>query len=177
MTRNPTAAFDRASNASLVDGERLPAPPKGRVWVEWVGEPSPMDNPVVRYNLITGKYTRKQEQVIRNLARVRLARVHRHTRTIRRGNGYGQIPSLGETLVRFGPDQRRKPGTPGSFIQAVPFKAADAIKASACGHEFVIHNERDGEQVSHIAIQETGLKVETREAFSTFTSFRREMGW
>lgn len=169
--------FSRPANASLYESERLPNPPKGCVWVEWVGEPSPIDSPVVRFNLIMGKYTREQRKVIKELSRVRIARVHRHTRSIRRGNGLGQIPNLGEPLVRFGPRQNAAPGTTGSFLQAVPFKAADAIKSSECGHEFVIHNERDGEQESKIIVQENGLKMAKEEAFGSPVDFYREMGW
>ncbi len=170
-------ALDRPSNASLFTEQDIPPAPAGHVWVEWVGEPSPLDSPVVQFNLITGKYTADQARVIRRLMAVRIARVHKHTRTIRRGNGAGQIPNLGVEFVRFGNDQRRRPGERGSFVQAVPFKAADAIKASECGHEFLIWNERDGEQQNAIAIQETGLKIETRDVFGDFGMFRREMGW
>lgn len=171
------SALDKPSNASLYESEHLPPPPQGCVWVEWVGEPSPLDSPTVRFNLILGKYTREQRRVIKDLSRRRIARVHRHTRSIRRGNGAGQIPNLGEPLVRFGPNQRAAPGTRGSFCQAVPFKAADAIKASQSGHEFIIHNERDGEQVSTISIQETGLKMMADDAFGNIKALQREMGW
>ena len=172
-----TRTFDRPSNASMVNASALPPPPQGHVWVEWVGEASPMDSPVVRFNLIANKYTREQRKVIKELSRVRIARTHRHTRTIRRGNGLGQLVSLHVPYVRFGPNQRSAPGTTGSFTQSVPFKTADAIKASASGHEFIIHNERDCEQENLIQIQDTGLKIETREAFNSFGSFRKEMGW
>lgn len=172
-----TLAIDKPANASLFEGRQLPPPPTGCVWVEWVGEASPLDSPVVRFNLIRGKYTREQRKVIKELSRVRIARVHRHTRTILRGNGMGQIPNLGEPMVRFGPSQVAAPGTRGSFLQAVPFKAADAIKSASCGHEFIIHNERDGEQVNHITIQETGLKLQARDSFGSSEQFRKEMGW
>jgi len=168
---------DRKSNASLIEEHQLPPAPQGCVWVEWVGEASPLDSPVVRFNLAMGRYTAEQEAVIRRLMEVRIARVHRHTRTIRRGNGYGQIPTLGVEFVRFGPDQRKRPGEPGSFIQAVPFRAADAIKASESGHEFRIWNERDGEQTNHIQVQDGTLKIVSQEAFKDFGGFRRAMGW
>jgi hypothetical protein len=168
---------DRPSNAPLVDGERLPPPPIGHVWVEWVGEASPLDSPVVRHNLLLGKYSPEQEAVIRRLMEVRIARAHRHTRTVRRGNGLGQIPALGVAFVRFGPDQRKRPGQPGSFIQAVPFRAADAVKASEAGHEFVIHNERDGEQQSHLRLPDGRIKIVSEQQFADFGGFRRAMGW
>lgn len=166
---------DRPSNASLLpDPERLPEPPHGHVWVEWVGEASALDSPVVRYNLISGKYTPEQVHVIRELARRRIARVHRHTtRSIRRGNGEGQIPTLGVERVTFGPNAKARPGQPGSFVQAVPFRAADAIKASECGHEFIIHNERDGEQQSHLRLPDGTIRVVKSETFSNLTDFRR----
>lgn len=172
-----TRTFDRPSNASMVNPATLPEPPKGHVWVEWVGEASPMDSPIVRFNLIANKYTREQRRVIKELSRVRIARTHRHTRTLRRGNGAGQLTSLHVPYVRFGPNQRAAPGTTGSFTQSVPFKTADAIKSSASGHEFIIHNERDGEHQNMIQIQETGLKADAHEAFKNFSSFRKEMGW
>jgi hypothetical protein len=169
---------DRPSNGSLINAERdLPLPPSGHVWVEWVGEASPLDSPVVRLNLLLGRYSPEQEAVIRRLMEVRIARTHRHTRTIRRGNGYGQVPTLTVELVRFGPDQRRRPGQRGSFIQAVPFRAADAIKASDAGHEFVIHNERDGEQQSFLHLPNGRISVVNEQTFTDFGGFRRSMGW
>jgi hypothetical protein len=168
---------DRPSNAPLVDGERLPPPPNDHVWVEWVGEASPLDSPVVRYRLLTGQYTAEQQAVIRRLMEVRIARTHRHTRTIRRGNGLGQIPTLGVEFVRFGPDQRKRPGEPGCFIQAIPFRAADAVKASESGHEFVIHQERDGEQQSHLRLPDGTVRIVSEETFQDFRGFRRAMGW
>lgn len=166
---------DRPSNASLFDADRLPEPPQGHVWVEWVGEASALDSPVVRFNLMTGKYTPEQVAVIRELARVRIARTHRHTRTIRRGNGQGQIPSLGVPMVRFGPNAKAGPGQPGSFLQAVPFKAADAIKASECGHEFIIHRERDGEAQSHLKLPDGTIRIVKRETFESLGELRRAM--
>lgn len=168
---------DRPSNACLVKDGDLPPPPVGHVWVEWVGEASPLDSPVVRHRLMTGRYTREQEAVIRRLMQVRVARVHRHTRTLRRGNGLGQLPALGVEMVRFGPDERVRPGQPGSFIQAIPFKAADTIKACDSGHEFRIWNERDGEQINHIQIVDPTLKVVARDEFREFGGFRRAMDW
>ena len=168
---------DRASNASLVTEEQLPPPPTGCVWVEWVGEASPLDSPLVRYRMVTNQYTAEQMAVIRRLMQVRIARVHGPTRSIRRGHGLGQIPTLGVELVRFGPDQRARPGQRGSFIQAIPFKAADVVKASESGHEFRIWNERDGEQVNHIELPSGSIRITSEEAFRDFGGFRRSMGW
>ncbi|WP_300268718.1 hypothetical protein [Microbacterium sp.] len=165
---------DRPSNASLIDEpERLPEPPQGHVWVEWVGEASALDNPVVRYNMITGKYTREQMEIIREISRRRIARTHRHRRSIRRGNGEGQIPTLGVERVVFGPNIRARPGQRGSFIQAVPFRAADAIKASDCGHEFIIHNERDGEQQSKLRLPDGTIRIVRRDTFKNIDQLRR----
>ena len=167
---------DRPSNASLINGERLPQPPAGHVWVEWVGEASPVDSPVVRYNLATGRYTQEQEDVIRRLMQVRIARVKGHTRTIRRGNGAGQVPTLGVAYVRFGPNPKARPGTHGSFTQAIPFRAADAVKASECGHEFIIHNERDGEAISTLNLPEGRIQVIKADAFRSLGELRRAAG-
>lgn len=167
---------DRPSNAPLVDGERLPEPPAGHVWVEWVGEASPLDSPVVRYNLATGRYSAEQQAVIRRLMEVRIARVHGHTRTLRRGNAPGQIPTLGVEVVHFGPNAKARPGTHGSFIQPIPFRAADAIKSSESGHEFVIHRERDGEAISALHLPDGTIRVVRAETFADFGSFRRAIG-
>ena len=169
--------LDRTSTSSLIEDHQLPPAPAGHVWVEWVGEASPLDSPVVRFGLMTGKYTAAQEKVIRRLMEVRIARVHRHTRTLRRGNGLGELPSLMVPIVRFGPDQRRKPGERGSFIQAIPFKAADAIKSSDAGHEFKIWRERDGEPVNTLTLPDGTLRAFRSDQFADFGSFRREMGW
>lgn len=168
---------DRPSNASLFREEQLPPPPPGHVWVEWVGEASPLDSPIVRYNLLMGKYSPEQNAVIRRLAQVRLARVHGHTRTIRRGNGVGQVPTLGVEFVRFGNKANARPGQPSSFLQAVPFRAADAIKASECGHEFIIWHERDGEAISNFRLPEGTLVVVKQDTFHDFDGLRRAMGW
>lgn len=168
---------DRPSNAPLYDGERLPPPPHGCVWVEWVGEASPLDSPVVRFNLATGRYTADQAAVIRRLMQVRLARTKGHTRSLVRGNGLGQIPTLGMERVTFGPNPHARPGTSGSFLQAIPFRAADAIKASASGHEFVIHNERDGEALSHLHLPDGTLRIVSSDTFADLGNFRRAMGW
>ena len=172
-----TTWADRPSNASLITEEQLAAPPVGCVWVEWVGEASPVDSPLVRYRLLTGQYSAEQTAVIRRLMEMRVARTHKHTRTNRRGNGIGQEPTLGVEFVRFGPDERRRPGERGAFTQAVPFKAADAIKASPSGHEFRIWNERDGEQQNLIAMPERAIRIAAEEAFQDFGGFRRAMGW
>lgn len=168
-----TSWQDRPSNASLFDERQVPPAPAGHVWMEWVGEASAMDSPVVRFNMITGRYTQEQMDMIRALAQVRIARVKGHTRTIRRGNGEGQIPTLGVEVVRFGPDPFARPGQPGSFLQAIPFKAADAVKASECGHEFLIWRERDGEQQSNLRLPNGTVQVVRAETFNNLTDYQR----
>lgn len=170
----------RKSNASLFT--HLPPPPAGHVWVEWVGEPSPLDNPEIQLGLLENRFTPDQVAVIRDLCRRRIARVHNHSRTIRKGNGPGQIATLSRDWT-FGDDQRKRPGHPKSYCKALPFRDADAIKSSSIGHEFIIHNERDGE-AADLVLGGTGayevssrIKIVPAGQFSSFGEFRRAMGW
>ncbi len=163
----------RFSNESLFRPDQLPAPPPGHVWVEWVGEASPLDDPVVGFNLITNRYTEEQKAVIRGLCQHRVARVHKHTRTIRQGDA----PGISQDW-RFGDDQRARPGHPKSFCQALPFRDADAIKASKYGHQFIIHAERDGEAVNTISVPRNGqVTLVTEESYRDLGGFKRAMGW
>lgn len=165
----------RRSNASLF--RQMPPPPPGHVWVEWVGETSPLDNPEVQYGLITDRYTADQREVIRRLCQQRIARVHKHSRTLTRGNGARDIAGLSQDWT-FGNDQRRPPGHPQSYAKALPFRDADAIKSSVVGHEFIIHDERDGEAVDLIkGTTDHEVVLVKAGAFANMGSFRREMGW
>lgn len=162
------------SNASLFS--TLPPPPAGHVWVEWVGEPSPRDNPAIELGLALKRFTRDQEQMIRRLCRARIARVHGHRRTLRRGNGAREIPTLSQDWS-WGNHDRARPGHPRSYCQALPFRDADAIKSSAVGHEFIIHDERDGGAVDLIVGATGDVRLVAAGAFGDGTSFRRAMGW
>lgn len=169
----------RPSNAPLFDSAALPAPPDGTVWMEWVGEPSPLDDPVVGYNLITNRYTDHQKRVIRQMCRHRVARCHRHTRLIRSGSGPEEIRALTKTY-RFGNMENAQPGHPKSFCQAVTFNDAYLIKQSDVGHQFYIHNETDaaqGQLVSLPSALDGTVSLVNPETFDDPGVFHRAMRW
>lgn len=162
------------SNASLF--RELPPPPAGHVWVEWVGEPSPLDDPRIELGMATGRFTPDQKRVIRNLSHTRIARVHGHTRTLRRGTGARELPGLSQDW-RWGNHARARPGHPRSYCQALPHRDADAIKSSVVGHEFIVHGEHDGEAVDLIVGADGPITiVRDGERYTNGASFRRAMG-
>jgi len=166
----------------IAPDERVPDPPAGHVWLEWVGEVSPTDNPVVQFNMVTRRYTAEQMDMIRTLARRRIARVENHTRRVfKQGNGYGEIPHLSVPALVFGPSVKVKPGEFGSFIQAVTFRDADTIKGSICGHEFRIWRERDGEPELNVNLPNGSITLARPEQFADTAEgrqrFLRAMNW
>jgi hypothetical protein len=103
--------------------------PRGTRRVEWVGEASPLDNPVVAYNLMMGLYTPTQAKAVRLAAarartRVRAARLlehdHQHAMAVFRG--------LSRTYI-----WERENG----YVQDVDWADVDRILGSSVGHEFV----------------------------------------
>lgn len=161
------------SNRSLFHPSQVPDPPPGTVWVEWVGEASPLDDPVVGFNLITGRYTEDQKAVIRGLCRHRVARVHGHRRRLTPD----QIPGLSQVWI-WGRNERARPGQRGSFMQALPFADADKVKSARCGYQFLIWNERDGEQQSILNLPNAGSVILVgQETYEDSRRFKRAMGW
>ncbi|MGN6033532.1 MAG: hypothetical protein ACTHQE_17905 [Thermomicrobiales bacterium] len=151
----------------IAPDDRVPDPPAGHVWLEWVGEASPTDNPVVQFNMVLRRYTPEQMDMIRTLARRRIARVENHTRRIfKQGNGYGELPHLSVPALVFGPSVKVKPGEFGSFIQAVTFRDADIIKGSICGHEFRIWREHDGEPELNVNLPNGSITLAKPEQFA-----------
>lgn len=162
----------------IYDPKTMQPPPKGHVWVEWTGEASPFENPVVQYRSLMGQFTAEQTDMLHALAKLRIARVERKTtRTLRGGNGVGQINGLSVPVVRWGPFENVPAGSRGSFIQALTFADADKVKASASGGEFRIWWERDGEPRLDIVLPGGAVQIVKAENFKHFGEFRRAMGW
>lgn len=154
----------------------LPPPPPGTVWVEWVGEPSPLDDDFIRLGIAAGRFTPDQVEVLRALSKRRIGPVDGVARRILRGgNGYGEIPRLCQAWT-WGPSMKAAPGLPGATIQALPFGDADAVKGSDSGHEFTVHGEQDGAAVPAIALPTGRVILAEPEQFRDFAGFRRAMG-
>lgn len=162
----------------LADPETMPAPPKGCVWVEWVGEISPLHNPVIQYKLITGQLPAEDAEILRSIARLRVARVEGISwRGLHAGNGSGEIPHFTEPVVVWGPDRNAKPGAIGSYIQALTHADADKVKSSDVGHQFRIWWEKDGGGAVQFTFPEQTITLGKEQFFRTTPEFHRAMGW
>jgi hypothetical protein len=156
----------------------MPEPPKGHVWVEWVGEVSPLDNPVVEYKLVTNQLDAETADILRSIAQHRVARVEGFSwRSLHTGNGLGEINHLQEPIIVWGPNGRARPGEIGSYIQAVKFADADKIKSTEVAHQFRIWWERDGLAAMNFSLPSQTILLGKEELFEDLTSFRRAMGW
>jgi hypothetical protein len=125
---------------TIVDGtsgtEAVQTEP-GKVYLEWVGQPSPFDDPTIQFLMLRNRLDKGVKDIIRALARRRIARIDGISRRVvfHGDNDSRAIKGLSQTWT-FGPRVTRKPGQPGSYIHLVPNRDADLILGSSMGHEF-----------------------------------------
>lgn len=121
----------------LLAASHDPAPRKTRR-IEWVGEQSPYDNPVIAWNLLMGRYTPTQQRAIRLAAaqaRTRECRErlmehnHQHAQAVMRG--------LSRTYHWHKGNE---------FICDVDYADVDRILGSDAGHEFRDLDAMEGDQ-------------------------------
>lgn len=97
------------------------------VEVEWIGEPSPIEDPQVAYWLLRAGqadgYTPQQAKIVRAAARLRTGRFPGHNRELT-----ADRDGLSQDYV-WGPKV-------GTYVRRVRFRDAEKIKASRSGHEF-----------------------------------------
>jgi len=163
-------------------------PETGYVWLEWIGQPSPTISPTVRFLMLRDRLPAIYKKAIRTIAAGAIRRVDGKTsRTIERGNGYGQIPGLTQTWT-FGPKKNAGRGQRGSYIQKVPNRDADLIKSSPSGKEFRVlgyAGDTDIEPVTAMTNAIIGDVFQTKvakklgeaEGFKTYRALSRKMGW
>lgn len=170
------------------------------VWVEWIGQPSPMRSPTVQRLMIGNKrLPLEKKQAIRFVAANVVVRVDGTTsRTLRSGNGVGQISGLSQDWT-WGPGFTKKPngrtivwsatGEPGSYIQRMPYRDADLLKQSICGPEFRIlgyAGDTDTEPIT-VATNEMlqdelfnaaeATRLGPAEPVVVYKQLARKMGW
>lgn len=105
------------------------------VKVKWIGERSPLDEPLIRFRMINGDFTEQQKKLIRAAAARANTTIHRIRRLTKDRDGLSQD-------YEWGMDR--------GFVREMPFKDADKIKSFPCGHEFVIlgHEEENPKSLS-----------------------------
>ena len=121
----------------LLAASHDPHPRKTRR-VEWVGEKSPLDDPVIAFNLLMGKYTPTQEKAIRRAAqRTRsrswgerlLEHEHQHAQAVVKGMRRSYIFNRAN-----------------KFICEMDFKDVDILFSSPIAREFVDLTDRDDDE-------------------------------
>lgn len=106
--------------------------------VEWVGEQSPYDNPVIAWNLLQGRYTEQQKQAIRLAAARARTRVCRE-RLLEHEHRYAQAVFKGLRRTYHWTKAN-------NFVQDVDYADVDKILGSDVGHEFVDLDAREHDQ-------------------------------
>lgn len=104
-----------------------PAPRKTRK-IEWIGERSPLDEPVVAWRLMTKQFTALQEAVIRRAAAMARTRVKRE-RLFEHDHQHAQavLKGLHRTYLFT---------KANNYIQDVDYHDVDILLGSESGHEF-----------------------------------------
>ena len=148
------------------------------VYLEWVGQPSPFDSLGIQWMMIGNKLPRNVKRMIRELAANSIRRVDGHTRRILEQR---HIDGLSQDWI-WGP-KAVKPGVPGSFIQIVPHRDAELIKASDVGDEFRVlgMKEQDGDRVENelekMLLPDVKVTLGNEQMFRDFRTLEKEMGW
>lgn len=105
-----------------------PAPRKTRR-IEWIGEQSPFDNPVIAWNMIQGNYTKLQMEAIRKAAARARVRVRR-SRTAEHNHQYSVAACKGLHRTYHWTKEN-------NYTCDVDYADVDIILGSDFGHEFV----------------------------------------
>jgi hypothetical protein len=103
--------------------DRRPHPAPGHRRIEWVGEASPFDNPVVVWGLATGRYTPLQAETIRAFHRRRIRRGIAHDREMTKDRDGMSRDWL------WGPSA-------GTYVRLLPNRDADRLLSCPSGPEF-----------------------------------------
>jgi hypothetical protein len=166
---------DGTSGTEAVQTER------GKVWLEWVGQPSPYDDVTVRYLIATHGLPQKVENMLRVMSQRRIARIDGVSiRIMPHGDALNAVKGLSQTW-RFGKHAHARPGTPQSYIQLVPNRDADLILSSNVGNEFRIIGLTVSEddpvlQASSIVKKGREVRLGKSEHFRDQNAFHRAMG-
>jgi hypothetical protein len=112
----------RANKRPAPEG-RTPRPTPGHRRIEWVGEPSPFDNPNVALKLACGHYTRVQAETIRAYHRKRIRRTPGHNREMTKDRD-----GMTQDWV-WGPKA-------GTYVRLLPNRDADRLLSGPSGSEF-----------------------------------------
>ena len=113
---------ERAERRPAAEG-RDPRPAPGHRRIEWVGEPSPFDNPNVALKLACGHYTPIQAETIRAYHRKRIQRTPGHNRVMTKDRD-----GMTQDWV-WGPKA-------GTYVRLLPNRDADKLLSGPSGAEF-----------------------------------------
>lgn len=130
--------------------------PDGKyVEVEWIGEKSPLENPVVAYKLMrVGKsdgFTDHQAAVVRAAARLRIGKFKGHNRAM------GPESGLSQTYV-WGPKVK-------TYVRKMTYADAERLLATNSGHEFRIVGQPASEQP--MALPTSGVRLMGAKEFTS----------
>lgn len=168
----PELIVDGTSGGQAVQAD------KRHIYMEWVGQPSPFDSVGIEWLMLTDRIPPKVKRMIREMAAHGIRRVNGHTRRVIEQR---HIEGLSQDWI-WGP-KVGKPGAPGSFIQIVPHRDAELIKASDVADEFRILGmaEQDGDRIEDqlFTMLLPGVKVTlgTEQHYRDFRALERAMGW
>lgn len=168
----PQLVVEGTSGATALQADR------GHVYVEWVGQPSPFDSLGIQWLMIGNKLPAKVKRTIRELAANGVRRVDGHTRRIIEQR---HIEGLSQDWI-WGP-RAGKPGARESFIQIMPHRDAELIKASEVGDEFRIIGmieqdpDRIDQQLEKMLLPDTKVTLGTEKMYRDFRNLEKEMGW
>jgi hypothetical protein len=167
---------DGTSGTEAVQTER------GKVWLEWVGQPSPYDDTTIRYLIATHGLPPKVENMLRLLSQRRIMRIDGvSVRIMPHGDGLNAIKGLSQTW-RFGKLAYVRPGTPQSYIQLVPNRDADLILGSNVGNEFrviglaVTEDDPVLQATARVKRGRAEVRLGKTESFRDQNAFHRAMG-
>lgn len=136
MTRaNTPARHERLDD--LLAASDDPHPRKTRR-IEWIGDKSPLDDPVVAFNLLMGKYTPTQEKAIRRAA----AKVHSRVwgdRLLEHEHQHAQAVVKGMRRSYIFTKKHK-------FICEMDYKDVDILFSSPIAREFVDLTDRDDDE-------------------------------
>lgn len=133
--------------------------------IEWVGEQSPLDNPVIAFNLLTGRYSPQRAKAIRWAAAKANTRVMR-IRVFEHDHHLSMAPQahLGRSYVW---------SEANGYVQEVDYRDVDGILAGPNGHEFRDVTDRDPDEPDALVLPPEVMRLVEQERVEVGTAQAR----
>ncbi len=144
------------------------------VRIEWIGERSPFDEDWVWLGKHTGKFTRRQLDLLDRMALRCNHRISTSARELVAGNGLGQV-AFQDAPQLPGDDRGRHGYTWGprkaGWGRVMSYRDADLLLSCAGGHEFVNLDARDVDEPK-VIVPPLQIHMVRSEAMDSFGNFR-----